>query len=402
MRTNLKMRGSIHHRPNGKRTVVAAPEFDPKKGRMARRSLGTFATEKEAHDRLLEYNLLDDTDLVVERTTTGTSVRTYLVNWVRDTVNKQESTGEIARSTANDYRQVVENHLILDLGHLRIADLDPARLRSWLRGLRVSRGPRRRALSDRTVLKLYRVLHRAFADADLPVNPIRLPSKDRPKVRSERTIIRPTVAEVTGFLAHIGSCDSPWGRPLASFWRLMASTGLRRSEACGLSWDDLEIDNGSPTLTVVRGLHEDDKGWYIGAPKSKESRRTIGISESLVRELREMRNSRAEAKAVEVDGAEESLDLVFRFGVAHEPPHPDAATRWFKREWHHAGLRSGVTLHGLRHSHGSALLAKGRPFTEVAARMGHTPQVLLSRYARDLDEAGRLDRMRAVTEDLYG
>ena len=54
-------------------------------------------------------------------------------------------------------------------------------------------------------------------------------------------------------------------------------------------------------------------------------------------------------------------------------------------EWKHAGLDPGVTLHSLRHTMASLLVAEGYTIVEVAAHMGHTPEVLQRVYARDLD-----------------
>jgi integrase len=192
------------------------------------------------------------------------------------------------------------------------------------------------------------------------------------------------------------------GKPLATFWRLVASTGMRRSEACGLSWDDVDVDDGRPTVSVRRGLHPMKGGLYVSPPKSEEGTRTIGITERLAADLRDLRASTVGAVPFKVEGADEPLDFVFRWGKSLQPLNPDTATRWFGKEWDHARLRRGVTLHGLRHSHGSALIGLRLPDTQVAARLGHSPQVLRTIYARDLDEAERQDRMREVTTELYG
>ncbi len=51
----MHLKGSVFRRKNGTFTVLSAPEYDPKKGRPARRSLGTFATEELARQRQVEY-----------------------------------------------------------------------------------------------------------------------------------------------------------------------------------------------------------------------------------------------------------------------------------------------------------------------------------------------------------
>jgi hypothetical protein len=48
-----------------------------------------------------------------------------------------------------------------------------------------------------------------------------------------------------------------------------------------------------------------------------------------------------------------------------------------------------VTLHSLRHSMASLLVAEGFAMTEVAGRMGHSVEMLQRTYARDLDPVAR-------------
>jgi len=395
-RRKIKLPGTVQRRPSGRYTAVTGQVSENGIITVRRESLGTFDTEEEAERCLQRHHLLEEVRPGSESGDERTLLIEYLSGWIAHTVRAQEAVGDIALSTRRDYEQVVENHLKPDLGHLRLEDLDTAQVRVWLRRLR-SKG-----LSDRTVQKLWRVLHRAMEDADLARNPARLQKRDRPRVKSRKQVVRPTVADVNAFLEHVASCEPSGACPPAVFWRLVATTGLRRSEACGLTWPDLEIMNGDPVVSIRRGLHPVGRRLHVGPPKSNEGRRTVSISENLALDLRTMRASRPEVSPVVIVGSNEPLDFVFRSSQDLRPLNPDAATRWFPKEWSHAELQPGVTLHGLRHSHGSALLAAGRPPIEVAARMGHSPQVLLTIYARDLDEAGRLDRMRAVTEDLYG
>jgi hypothetical protein len=62
-----------------------------------------------------------------------------------------------------------------------MGDLNHLVVHGWLASLREAKG-----LSDRTVVRLYRVFHRAMADAPLDRNPAALPKHLRPVVRSKR------------------------------------------------------------------------------------------------------------------------------------------------------------------------------------------------------------------------
>jgi len=72
---------------------------------------------------------------------------------------------------------------------------------------------------------------------------------------------------------------------------------------------------------------------------------------------------------------------------------PDYVSRYFVGEWSHADLQPGVTLHSLRHTMASLLVAEGYTIVEVAAHMGHTPEVLQRVYARDLNPEVREARV---------
>ena len=90
---------------------------------------------------------------------------------------------------------------------------------------------------------------------DNPARYLKLPKGRRPfavvwtkrRVREwRRTGERPVVAvwtpaQLAEFLSAIA------GHPMFAAYHLIAMRGLRRGEACGLTWDDLDLDEGSPT-----------------------------------------------------------------------------------------------------------------------------------------------------------
>lgn len=409
-RRKITLPGTVFQRPNGRWTAMTtgAAGYGP------RRSIGTFATREEAEECLERHVLLggpatrreaaeaptchslgeQDRTSELEQQTVGD----YLTGWLDEVLARELETGLLARSTAQSYRRIVLGDIIPDLGHLPIADLEPKHLRTWLAHLR------ERGLGDRSVVKVFGMLHRAFADSDLPTNPIYLPRRDRPRVRSTREVIRPTVDDVTAWLEHILCCPESGGESLYPLWRVMATTGIRRAEACGLTWEDLEAHDGIWLLTVSRNLLIDSGTLYTGPPKSREGYRSIRLDEATAATLTAYRQATASRETVKVetrDGHGE-FDFMFRWGPTLTAMNPDTVTRLFLKEWKHTRLRPGVTLHGLRHSHGSALLQAGMSEIEVAAHLGHNPQVLLTIYARDLDEVRRHQRLAATVERLYG
>src|SRR4051812_20399466 len=70
-----------------------------------------------------------------------------------------------------------------------------------------------------------------------------------------------------------------------TFFVLLASTGLRISEAIGLRWEDLQLDDERPRLWVRRGIVQGQ----VSPPKSRHGNRTIALSLDLANELRMLR-----------------------------------------------------------------------------------------------------------------
>jgi integrase len=63
---------------------------------------------------------------------------------------------------------------------------------------------------------------------------------------------------------------------------------------------------------------------------------------------------------------------------------PRTGTPTFTRKAKALGF-AGLRFHDLRHSHGSLLLAAGVSIPVVAARLGHSPDVLLRTYAHAIE-----------------
>jgi len=94
-------------------------------------------------------------------------------------------------------------------------------------------------------------------------------------------------------------------------------------------------------------------------------------------------------------------NFVFRADTTGRPLNPDLITQAFRREWAHAGLPPGPTMHGLRHTNGSLLLLNGVPAIHVAAHLGHDLQTLNNVYAHELDPTNRQEVIAEATAGIY-
>jgi integrase len=71
---------------------------------------------------------------------------------------------------------------------------------------------------------------------------------------------------------------------LGLLWRVIGLRGLRRGEACGLRWVDVDLDAGE--FSVRQHLIEHGGSLHESEPKSAASRRTIALDADTVRLLR--------------------------------------------------------------------------------------------------------------------
>jgi len=69
---------------------------------------------------------------------------------------------------------------------------------------------------------------------------------------------------------------------------------MRRGELLGLKWGDVDLDNA--TVRVRRTLTRTDNGrrLALGAPKTKQSRRTVKLTKRAVEALRSHRAGQEE------------------------------------------------------------------------------------------------------------
>jgi len=177
--------------------------------------------------------------------------------------------------------------------------------------------------------------------------------------------------------------------------RVAAYTGLRRGELAGLKWAD--IDFAASTIEVRHNAVEVQGNVTVGPPKTERSRRTVKIGASTVEVLQAHQAAQGAHRQVMGDGWRDR-DLVFP-RVDGLPRRPTTISLAFAALVAHTDLPP-VTLHGLRHSHGTHLLEAGWPVHVVAARLGHDPATLLRTYAHAKD--GSQDRIEGMEALLDG
>ncbi len=319
---------------------------------------GGFATRKEclaAMNKLL---------VAVEEQTyvapTKATVKDYLKNeWL------PAAKSTIRESTYNSYVQHVDCHVVPFIGTVKLQKVTGATLNGLYAKLAESgRKNGKSGLSPATVHHVHACLHRALRDAvkwgHLARNPA--DSADPPRQRgTERREMKTWTAQQLG--AFLKSAADERLHPL---WHTLAMTGMRRGEALGLRWDDVDLEAGR--LSVRRALIPSGREVVVSEPKTARGRRSIALDPETVSVLKAQAARQLEHQ-VDWQGGWTDSGYVF---TADDGQYldPEAVTRWFRQAVKHS-LLPKIRLHDLRHTHATLALQAGVHPKVVSERLGH-------------------------------
>jgi integrase len=216
--------------------------------------------------------------------------------------------------------------------------------------------------APRSVIKARLVLSSALDQAErwgfIPRNPVRL--VDPPRVpHDDREPITPEQAHAL--------LDAVQGHRLEALYTVALALGLRRSEALGLQWSDVDLDAG--VLRVRRGLQRlKGGGLQFLELKTKKSRRDIAMPRVAVDALRAHTERQAFERRAAVEIWQEH-DMVFASTIG-TPLEPRNVNRHFASVLKRAGLPH-LRFHDLRHACATLLLLQGVELKVVQEILGH-------------------------------
>lgn len=161
-------------------------------------------------------------------------------------------------------------------------------------------------------------------------------------------------------------------------------SGLRKGELCGLKWDDISFENG--VLTVNRTLsYYPRKGLFEDEPKTENGKRAIKLPKPALAALREHRKRQTEERLAVGDRWNDTGFIFTKWDGT--PMHPDSLYQWFTKFVRQNGLPP-VTLHSLRHTNASLLIANKIDIATVSKRLGHADTSITARvYTHAIKEA---------------
>lgn len=290
-------------------------------------------------------------------------------------------------NTVAHYTTMMRAYVLPRIGYVKLRALSADQLRDLYGSLLVSgrRKGNSRLLSPTTVHACHVALRRMLKDAvrwgHLERNVADAASEDAPSPnRREMTERVWSPAQLQAFLA------STRDHRLSALWVLFATTGIRRGEAAGLRWSDIDLN--AARLTVCRSRVVVNHAVVEGTPKTVRSMRTIALDAATVRALM-AHKERQSTERLERGSEYHLSDLVFVW-ESGSPIHPEIVSRTFKRLARKSSLPA-MPLHGLRHSYASAALQAGIALKVVSDRLGHSSinvtANVYSHVSREVDQA---------------
>lgn len=235
---------------------------------------------------------------------------------------------------------------------------------------------------------------RPVDDDLIPYNPVdrfKLPRTTRPPLIDDDSeegaaTNRYTIAEQQQIIRYaLGALQRS---PFALGVLLCGALGLRRGEALGLQWRDLDEQTG--VLHVRRQIVRDSSGRHTASLKSTSSQRRLRLPAALVDQLVAIRTSREAGPGDWVCANSQGGEL-----------EPRDFTRWM-REVVCADL--GIPchgLHGLRRGLATALGHAGVATGDVSHGLGHADERVTLKHYMGNDRAGLVD-IAAALEALHG
>lgn len=215
------------------------------------------------------------------------------------------------------------------------------------------------------------VLDDAIRDGIISSNPATLVKMPRAKDKFKGSSL--TVEQAKKLL----SAAEAAGKPIYTAILLSMVYGLRRSEVCGLRWQDIDFDNGAMHIcnTIVKG---DMKYIEEERTKTKKSDRVIALVDSTVPHLKALKDEQPAAGL--------TLDKACRWPSGDDIKH-DYISKKFSKLLKANNLPS-IRYHDLRHTAASLLIVSGATPQQTQEFLGHeTVSTTMNIYAHCLNEA---------------
>lgn len=284
---------------------------------------------------------------------------------------------DVRESTAVKTRELFDNHILKELGHLRIQAITPTHCQEA-----VFKWSER--ISKAKVMKNHckRIFDYAITLDKIRTNPMERVHVPKTKNDNKREINFYSKDELKRFLECVKEDNNPRWFP---FFRLLAFSGMRKGEALALTWQDFNFEANTVTInkTLARGK---DNTLIVQSTKTTAGERTISLDPITIDTIKDWRKT-------------QRLDYL-KLGMNTNTPAQVVFTTFDNEYIQHSSVGSfmnkiiekhslkRITPHELRHTHCSILFEAGAGIKDVQERLGHSSyEVTMNIYTHVTEEA---------------
>ncbi len=343
----MSQRGHIV-KPSGARKTWSIVYREPSG---AQRWEGKFRTRANAQRRLNE---------VMGEIDKGTYTRPSSVTFEKFAEDWLAARRQIRGSTESGYGSILNRQLVPRLGSMPVLDLRFEHIDAAVSGMLEDE------LSSKTIHNTVTLLRTMLAGKKGP-SALRLGlafqdptlGLELPPLESRQTT-PPTPEQVWTLINTAKETDAL----SYALTYIAAFTGVRRNEALGLRFDDIEWFSNELNIRHAISKRRGRDGahkweWHLGPPKSRKSLRRIAATESVMKMLADLKAGKPDSAFIFPGDCDRFID-----------PDKFDAEIW-KPIATKAGL-SGTRFHDLRHFFASQLIANGETAAYVRDQMGHS------------------------------
>ncbi len=357
---NANGSGNIRKRDDGRWEGRYTNGFDPKTGKMIRKSV-YGKTQKEVRLKLARITTEIDDGTYIEPNSIKLSE--WLQIWLRDYI------GNVKPSTVKSYTDHVNLNIIPYIGKTQLTKLSPAMIQSMYNTLQ-----RQKGLSAKTIKNVHGVLHRALTQAQKmgyirlnPLNAVTLPRIEKPQIKPMEE------EDLTRFLRAIK------GNPYEQVFFVTVFTGLRQGEVLGLTWDCVNFEQNTLFINKQHGKVKGGKEYVFSSLKNDKPRMIVA-ADGVMGALKKQKANQQHWAEVAGEAWNNADNLVFTTELGRYLSNQTVYLA-FKKVVKSLG-QENVRFHDLRHTFAVNSLKAGDDIKTVQENLGHhTASFTLDVYA---------------------
>ena len=364
--------------------------FDPGTGKQVQKSF-TGKTQKEIREKMQAAAVAVNAGDYFE------PAKMTLARWIE--IWLQEYSGDKKYSTVKHYKAQCRTHITPSLGAVRLSELTAPQIQAFYNKMQ------RDGLAPKSVRNIHGILTKCLSTAVqvgyLRVNPAG--SVTLPKV-VQKEIHPLTDEQVKDFLQ--AADNDEYGILL----KVVLFTGLRESEAIGLTWDCVDFKAG--TMKICKQLQKRPlkDGGFTFAPLKNNKTRILKPAPFVMKLLERRKCEQAEQRFMVGDlwegwnsAEERKTALVFTSAIGKNL-HPQTVYSHYKKLAAQIGVPES-RVHDLRHTFAVLSLQNGDDVKTVQSNLGHATAAFTLDVYGHVSEKMKNDsaaRMEAYIEGVSG